>query len=366
MPFYPFAPQSSSGSGYPAEPVVSGTPVAGQVLTAETATTATWENSAAGFANPMTTAGDLIDGAAGGAAQRLAIGSANQVLTVIAGTPSWQNPAAGFTNPMTTAGDLIDGAAGGAAQRLGIGTTGQGLLVAGGAPAWANTVNSVAAGDGSIVVAGTALAPTLETGTLDVIAAAHPPAANWSNNSKNINNVADAVSAHQAAAFDQTIIGGALLTTAGDMIYENATPTVARLPVGTAGQSIQAVSGLPAWAAALTLLATTGTGGYALVNGTGNVISWTAPNDGNLHRIQVFATLHITTTEVGGAIRVNFTDPAGGSGTPTIFGGTQANGTYQPSSLSSVLVEAGTTVAIVQASALTSGAATLYAEIWGS
>lgn len=45
MGYFPFVTASSSSSGYPAEPVVSGTPTAGQVLTAETATTATWENS---------------------------------------------------------------------------------------------------------------------------------------------------------------------------------------------------------------------------------------------------------------------------------------------------------------------------------
>lgn len=45
--------------------------------------------SSGGFANPMTTAGDLIDGGASGAAQRLAVGSTGEVLTVAAGAPSW-------------------------------------------------------------------------------------------------------------------------------------------------------------------------------------------------------------------------------------------------------------------------------------
>ena len=44
---------------------------------------------AAGFTNPMTTAGDLIDGGTAGAPQRLAIGSAGQVLTVVSGAPAW-------------------------------------------------------------------------------------------------------------------------------------------------------------------------------------------------------------------------------------------------------------------------------------
>jgi len=38
------------------------------------------------------------------------------------------------------------------------------------------------------------------------------------------------------------------MTTAGDIIYENATPTAARLGIGTTGQVLTVSSGLPAWA----------------------------------------------------------------------------------------------------------------------
>lgn len=38
------------------------------------------------------------------------------------------------------------------------------------------------------------------------------------------------------------------MTTAGDLLFENATPTVARLGIGTAGFVLTSVSGLPAWA----------------------------------------------------------------------------------------------------------------------
>lgn len=64
-------------------------------------------------------------------------------------------------------------------------------------------VTSVAATDGSIVAAGTSAAPTLATGTLDAIAAAHPPAAAWSNNSKRINSLANGAANSDAAAFGQ-------------------------------------------------------------------------------------------------------------------------------------------------------------------
>jgi hypothetical protein len=58
-----------------------------------------------------------------------------------------------------------------------------------------------------------------------------------------------------------------LMTTAGDIIYENATPTAARLPIGTTGQVLTVVSGLPAWA---TL---SGTGTVTSVSFTGGLIS---------------------------------------------------------------------------------------------
>ena len=64
-------------------------------------------------------------------------------------------------------------------------------------------VKSVTAADTSIVVAGTAIDPTVATGTLDVIAADHPPAAAWSNNSKKITSLANGTAASDAAAFGQ-------------------------------------------------------------------------------------------------------------------------------------------------------------------
>lgn len=65
------------------------------------------------------------------------------------------------------------------------------------------TVTSVTATDTSIVVSGTAAAPTIATGTLDVIATQHPPAAAWSNNSVKITSLANGSSAQDAAAFGQ-------------------------------------------------------------------------------------------------------------------------------------------------------------------
>lgn len=53
---------------------------------------ATAELSDIGFANPMTTAGDLIKGGASGVASRLAKGTDGQVLTMVAGAIAWADP----------------------------------------------------------------------------------------------------------------------------------------------------------------------------------------------------------------------------------------------------------------------------------
>jgi hypothetical protein len=51
--------------------------------------------------NPMTTTGDIIYEIAANSATRLAIGSAGQVLTVVAGIPSWQTPSSSGISALT-------------------------------------------------------------------------------------------------------------------------------------------------------------------------------------------------------------------------------------------------------------------------
>ncbi len=107
-----------------------------------------WSTAAAGLANPMTALGDIIRGGLNGTAQRLGIGQAGQVLTVVDGTPAWTTPqggTSGMTSPMTSAGDLIRGGASGAAERLAAGTAGQVLTIAGGLPTWAAPASAASA-----------------------------------------------------------------------------------------------------------------------------------------------------------------------------------------------------------------------------
>jgi hypothetical protein len=119
------------------------------------------------------------------------------------------------------------------------------------------------------------------------------------------------------------------------------------------------------WMSGLGLLATTGLNGYTLVNGTGNIVSWTAPNDGALHRILLVVQLAVSSTETGGQVNVTFTAPNGSAETATIFPGNKGAG-VAAASYTVFFIEANTAFTLTQASDLTGGASVLWAELWGS
>jgi hypothetical protein len=156
-----------------------------------------------------------------------------------------------------------------------------------------------------------------------------------------------------------------VLTTAGDLIIENATPAPARLAVGTAGQVLGVAGGLPAWGAGFTLLASTGAAGFALQNGTPTILTYAFPNDGLLHRFQIWGILACTVNETGGALGASYTAPDGTGSTPSLLAAGQTVGLSNLTTRTS-MAKANTSVSVLQTSALTGGAAVLYVEIWGS
>jgi hypothetical protein len=97
------------------------------------------------------------------------------------------------------------------------------------------TVTAVSSADTSIVVTNPTTTPALKLASLSTIAANEGgtiPVANGGTGQTT-----------GAAAF----AGLAPLTTAGDILIENATPAPARLPIGTTGQVLAVSGGLPSW-----------------------------------------------------------------------------------------------------------------------
>jgi len=135
-----------------------------------------------------------------------------------------------------------------------------------------------------------------------------------------------------------------------------------------AGQAIIATAAAAAaWTPTPSVQASTGSSGYALVNGTGNIASYTTPNDGNPHQIQVVCMKVISSGETGGQIQVAFTDPGGTPRNATIFNGGGSAGFQVTTNASNCLLfaEANTTVTLKQSSALSGGASTLYCNLIG-
>jgi hypothetical protein len=118
----------------------------------------------------------------------------------------------------------------------------------------------------------------------------------------------------------------------------------------------------------MTQLASTGAAGFALQDATPTIISWTAPSDGNMHRVLLNTIIHVTSAQTGGAVTITHVAPDGTSSTDTPFAGGLGTGITKPAAIGNGMfpVEAGSTVTVAQSSAQTAGAATLWAELWGS
>lgn len=107
-------------------------------------------------------------------------------------------------------------------------------------------------------------------------------------------------------------------------------------------------------------------GGFVLQNATPSILSWTAPNDGQQHRVQLWGDVNVSVATTGGLIQIHMTDAGGTAGTLQMDAGTHAGTGFFVSSSRSLLVAPGSTITISQDSALTAGTAVFYAEIWGS
>lgn len=115
-------------------------------------------------------------------------------------------------------------------------------------------------------------------------------------------------------------------------------------------------------------VATTGNSGAALINGTQDILTWTAPSDGNKHRVSIYFNAAVTSAKTGG--HVIFQSTIGGkTGWTNLMAGGEAIGGWPNGSSSAgapVMVDPGTTVKLTQDTAMTAGACTVFAEMWAS
>jgi hypothetical protein len=124
--------------------------------------------------------------------------------------------------------------------------------------------------------------------------------------------------------------------------------------------------------AGLQKVAATASSGFALQNGTPTILQWTAPSDGNKHRAMVFIAIDVTAATTGGEIDMTTVLNGDSDTGVTVINGTRGTGLSQGMSVQKdgtgimVIVDPGSTITIFQGTAMTAGAALLWAEIWGS
>lgn len=103
--------------------------------------------------------------------------------------------------------------------------------------------------------------------------------------------------------------------------------------------------------------------GFALQNATPTIATWIAPNDGQLHQAFVAAVLVVTVNEVGGQVFARWTG-GGAAQVQTAFNGGVAIGGAIYNLVA--VVDPGATIHLDQNTALTGGAASVFAVINGT
>jgi hypothetical protein len=121
------------------------------------------------------------------------------------------------------------------------------------------------------------------------------------------------------------------------------------------------MSGFPS--APVRLLTQTPAAGFALQNGTPTILSWTAPHDGQLHWVICVAELDVTSAETGGQVNVETS-----VNNAEVMPGGQGSGYqwFNQNAGKGIIVHPGDTVSVVQQTALTAGAATVFAALFGA
>lgn len=116
-----------------------------------------------------------------------------------------------------------------------------------------------------------------------------------------------------------------VLTTAGDVLYENATPALARLAAGTQNFNLQMGASLPAWAASSTsILAAAGDILYA--SGANTLAKLAKASDGDTLQLSSGVPSWVTVS-AGAGVETGSILPYGGAYTDSVSGYLQCDGT---------------------------------------
>jgi microcystin-dependent protein len=116
-----------------------------------------------------------------------------------------------------------------------------------------------------------------------------------------------------------------VLTTAGDVLYENATPALARLAAGTQNFNLQMGASLPAWAASSTsILAAAGDILYA--SGANTLAKLAKATDGDTLQLASGVPSWVTVS-AGAGVETGSILPYGGAYTDSVSGYLQCDGT---------------------------------------
>ena len=190
----------------------------------------------------VTAAGDILFASAASIVTRLAIGSAANILTVVGGLPAWAAPAAGGT---VTSVSVVS--ANGLAGTVATATTTPAITLS------TTLTTPVIAGNGTALIAAT----TTGTGSTVVLNAGPTFTGTIAAASETLSGTLVATGAISgsnltSAGHASVDIANALLTTTGDTIFASAASTPARLGIGSTGNILTVVAGIPAWSAPAT------------------------------------------------------------------------------------------------------------------
>jgi hypothetical protein len=117
----------------------------------------------------------------------------------------------------------------------------------------------------------------------------------------------------------------------------------------------------------LKLTDTSGVGGYALQDTEPvAILTWTAPDDGELHQVMLGGALEVTEAQAGGQILLEYTLPDGATVNNQVDAGSHASTGLFYWVLCILPVQAGSTVTLWQTESMTAGTATAWVYFWAS